>query len=105
MVVPIILSGRSGTRLHPLLGIIHPEQYRKQLLDEMRLQKNLSHLQDFKHNDSIFIPPGHQHPLENPGRILLKLVDVQSPAYTGDHDIVKFDDIYRRNEPVPNGQA
>lgn len=47
-------------------------------------------------NESTFIPAGHQHRLENPGKIDLVIVEVQSGAYLGEDDIVRFEDIYGR---------
>jgi mannose-1-phosphate guanylyltransferase/mannose-6-phosphate isomerase len=48
-------------------------------------------------NQSTYIPLGVQHRLENPGQIPLHLIEVQSGAYLGEDDIVRFDDVYRRN--------
>ena len=47
-------------------------------------------------NESTYIPAGHRHRLENPGTIDLVLIEVQSGAYLGEDDIVRFDDIYGR---------
>jgi mannose-1-phosphate guanylyltransferase / mannose-6-phosphate isomerase len=47
-------------------------------------------------NQSTFIPLGHSHRLENPGRIPLHLIEVQSGPYLGEDDIVRFDDTYGR---------
>ena len=47
-------------------------------------------------NESTFIPIGRVHTLENPGTIPLQLVEVQSGAYLGEDDIVRFDDVYGR---------
>lgn len=53
-------------------------------------------------NQSTYIPLGVTHRLENPGVIPLELIEVQSGAYLGEDDIVRFDDIYGRglNEKV-----
>ncbi|MEX1147867.1 MAG: mannose-1-phosphate guanylyltransferase/mannose-6-phosphate isomerase, partial [Sphingomonadales bacterium] len=48
-------------------------------------------------NESTYIPIGETHRLENPGKILLHIVEVQSGAYLGEDDIVRFDDTYGRN--------
>ena len=48
-------------------------------------------------NESTFIPMGVRHRLENPGKIPLHLIEVQSGSYLGEDDIVRFDDIYGRN--------
>lgn len=47
-------------------------------------------------NQSTFIPLGHTHRLENPGKIDLHLIEVQSGAYLGEDDIVRFEDTYGR---------
>ncbi|CAM9424254.1 unnamed protein product, partial [Discosporangium mesarthrocarpum] len=49
-------------------------------------------------NQSTYIPLGVQHRLENPGEIELTLIEVQSGAYLGEDDIVRFDDIYGRSK-------
>lgn len=48
-------------------------------------------------NESTYIPVGCVHALENPGVIPLELVEVQSGAYLGEDDIVRFDDRYGRS--------
>ncbi|MFZ2628999.1 MAG: mannose-1-phosphate guanylyltransferase/mannose-6-phosphate isomerase [Rugosibacter sp.] len=48
-------------------------------------------------NESTYIPLGHTHRLENPGRIPLEIIEVQSGAYLGEDDIVRFEDKYGRN--------
>ncbi|MCV6588622.1 MAG: mannose-1-phosphate guanylyltransferase/mannose-6-phosphate isomerase [Marinobacterium sp.] len=47
-------------------------------------------------NQSTYIPVGAVHSLENPGKIPLELIEVQSGAYLGEDDIVRFDDLYGR---------
>jgi mannose-1-phosphate guanylyltransferase len=47
-------------------------------------------------NESTFIPAGHKHRLENPGKIDLVLIEVQSGSYLGEDDIVRFEDHYGR---------
>jgi mannose-1-phosphate guanylyltransferase/mannose-6-phosphate isomerase len=47
-------------------------------------------------NESAYIPSGTPHRLENPGRIPLHLVEVQTGAYLEEDDIVRFDDAYGR---------
>ncbi|MCW8092170.1 mannose-1-phosphate guanylyltransferase/mannose-6-phosphate isomerase [Alteromonas sp. ASW11-130] len=47
-------------------------------------------------NESVYIPIGHVHALENPGKIPLELIEVQSGAYLGEDDIVRFSDRYGR---------
>jgi mannose-1-phosphate guanylyltransferase / mannose-6-phosphate isomerase len=47
-------------------------------------------------NESAYIPSGTRHRLENPGRIPLHLVEVQTGSYLEEDDIVRFDDAYGR---------
>jgi mannose-1-phosphate guanylyltransferase len=47
-------------------------------------------------NESTYIPVGVVHSLENPGKIPLELVEVQSGSYLGEDDIVRFSDRYGR---------
>ncbi len=47
-------------------------------------------------NESTFIPIGEVHALENPGKIPLELIEVQSGSYLGEDDIVRFEDHYGR---------
>jgi mannose-1-phosphate guanylyltransferase/mannose-6-phosphate isomerase len=49
-------------------------------------------------DESTYIPLGHKHRLANPGRIPLELIEVQSGAYLGEDDIVRFEDVYGRGE-------
>ncbi len=48
-------------------------------------------------DQSTYIPLGTQHRLENPGKIPLHLIEVQSGSYLGEDDIVRFEDTYGRN--------
>jgi len=48
-------------------------------------------------DESTYIPLGHKHRLANPGRIPLELIEVQSGAYLGEDDIVRFEDQYGRD--------
>ena len=48
-------------------------------------------------NESIYIPIGSVHALENPGKIPLDLIEVQTGSYLGEDDIVRFEDRYGRS--------
>ena len=48
-------------------------------------------------NESTYIPIGVKHRLENPGKMPLYLIEVQSGGYLGEDDIVRFEDLYRRS--------
>ena len=47
-------------------------------------------------NQSAYIPIGSKHRLSNPGKISLKLIEVQSGSYLGEDDIHRFEDNYGR---------
>lgn len=47
-------------------------------------------------NESTFIPATWKHRLENPGRIPLTIIEIQSGEYLGEDDIIRFDDVYGR---------
>lgn len=49
-------------------------------------------------DESTYIPLGHKHRLSNPGRIPLELIEVQSGAYLGEDDIVRYEDVYGRSQ-------
>ena len=49
-------------------------------------------------NQSTYIPLGEVHALENPGKIPLELIEVQSGSYLGEDDIVRFEDRYGRSQ-------
>ncbi len=47
-------------------------------------------------NQSVYIPLGEVHRLENPGKTMLEMIEVQSGSYLGEDDIVRFEDTYGR---------
>jgi mannose-1-phosphate guanylyltransferase/mannose-6-phosphate isomerase len=47
-------------------------------------------------NQSTYIPLGMLHRLENPGKVPLYLIEVQSGGYLGEDDIVRLEDTYNR---------
>ena len=54
-------------------------------------------MQLLNENQSTYIPLGVNHRLENPGKIPLEIIEVQSGSYLGEDDIVRFDDNYGRS--------
>ncbi len=48
-------------------------------------------------NQSVYIPLGAQHRLENPGKLPMVLIEVQTGAYVGEDDIVRYEDVYARD--------
>jgi mannose-1-phosphate guanylyltransferase/mannose-6-phosphate isomerase len=53
-------------------------------------------------NESTYIPIGAKHRIENPGKVPLHIIEVQSGSYLGEDDIVRFEDRYGR-DGVGNG--
>ena len=48
-------------------------------------------------NESTYIPVGTKHRIENPGKVPLHMIEVQSGSYLGEDDIVRFEDVYGRD--------
>ncbi|UZJ38157.1 mannose-1-phosphate guanylyltransferase/mannose-6-phosphate isomerase [Prosthecochloris sp. SCSIO W1103] len=57
-----------------------------------------------REDQSTYIPLGTKHRLENPGKIPLELIEVQTGSYLGEDDIERFDDKYGRSTVSANGQ-
>jgi len=51
-------------------------------------------------NESTFIQVGQVHRLENPGKVDLEMIEVQSGSYLGEDDIVRLEDVYGRSKPT-----
>ena len=49
-------------------------------------------------NQSVYIPLGAVHRMENPGKVPMVLIEVQTGSYLGEDDIVRYDDIYARGQ-------
>lgn len=49
-----------------------------------------------KEDESTYIPIGVKHRLENPGKIQLEIIEVQTGSYLGEDDILRFEDVYGR---------
>ena len=50
-------------------------------------------------NQSIYIPLGSAHRLENPGKVPMVLIEVQTGSYLGEDDIIRYEDVYARKKP------
>ncbi|WGI21420.1 mannose-1-phosphate guanylyltransferase/mannose-6-phosphate isomerase [Amylibacter sp. IMCC11727] len=48
-------------------------------------------------NQSVYIPLGAVHRLENPGKVPMVLIEVQTGSYLGEDDIVRYEDVYARD--------
>jgi mannose-1-phosphate guanylyltransferase/mannose-6-phosphate isomerase len=57
---------------------------------------------DLTENQSIYVPLGEKHRLENPGDQPVELIEVQSGSYLGEDDIVRYEDVYGRTDNEPN---
>ncbi len=49
-------------------------------------------------NQSVFIPLGAVHRMENPGKLDMVLIEVQTGSYLGEDDIVRYEDVYARGQ-------
>ncbi len=49
-------------------------------------------------NESTYVPIGSVHSLENPGKVPVEMIEVQSGSYLGEDDIVRFEDLYGRTK-------
>ena len=47
-------------------------------------------------NQSVYLPLGCVHRMENPGKVPMVLIEVQTGAYVGEDDIVRYEDVYAR---------
>jgi mannose-6-phosphate isomerase-like protein (cupin superfamily) len=122
-IIPVILSGGAG--LWPMSRESYPKQLLS-LLDQHTLVQRTAlrvalSLQEHFHraehwivvngtaivtrddeemllheNESVFVPLGCIHRIENPGKIPLDLIEVQSGTYLDEDDIVRLQDVYRR---------
>ncbi|MBL4750072.1 MAG: mannose-1-phosphate guanylyltransferase/mannose-6-phosphate isomerase [Amylibacter sp.] len=48
-------------------------------------------------NQSVYIPVGEKHRMENPGKVPMVLIEVQTGSYLGEDDIVRYEDVYARD--------
>ena len=51
----------------------------------------------FSEGESVFVPLGSVHRLENPGKVEMALIEIQTGTYLGEDDIVRFEDLYARD--------
>ncbi len=47
-------------------------------------------------NQSVYVPLGIRHRLENPGKVAMVLIELQTGSYLGEDDIRRFEDVYAR---------
>ena len=48
-------------------------------------------------NESVYIPLGARHRMENPGKLPMVLIEVQTGSYLGEDDIIRYEDVYARD--------
>jgi len=48
-------------------------------------------------NQSVYIPLGAVHRMENPGKVPMVLIEVQTGSYLGEDDIIRYEDVYARS--------
>ena len=48
-------------------------------------------------NQSVYIPLGAVHRMENPGMVPMVLIEVQTGSYLGEDDIIRYEDVYARD--------
>ena len=49
-------------------------------------------------NQSVYIPLGSVHRMENPGKVPMVLIEVQTGSYLGEDDIIRYEDVYARGQ-------
>ena len=49
-------------------------------------------------NESVYIPLGAKHRMENPGKVPMVLIEVQTGSYLGEDDIIRYEDVYARGQ-------
>ena len=55
-------------------------------------------VQTITENQSVYIPLGTVHRMENPGKLPMTLIEVQTGSYFGEDDIIRYDDVYARGQ-------
>lgn len=53
-----------------------------------------------RENESTFIPAMNRHRLENPGKTNLEIIEVQTGGYLEEDDIIRYDDVYKRDNNI-----
>ena len=49
-------------------------------------------------NQSVYIPLGTVHRMQNPGKVDMVLIEVQTGTYLGEDDIIRYEDVYARGQ-------
>ena len=69
-------------------GIFRFGQNKVTIVDEVKLVSE---------GQSVYVPLGAKHRMENPGKLPLELIEVQIGTYLGEDDIIRYEDVYARN--------
>jgi len=100
-IIPLIMCGGAGMRLWPANN--GERQQVKRIVvkpgGRLSLQNRARERVDLHSdgNESIYIPMGAVHRMENPGKIQLELIEVQTGSYLGEDDIIRIEDDYQRS--------
>ena len=89
-IFPTLLAGGSGTRLWPLSRKSYPKQFSKLIGDKTLIQGSAF-------GESVYVPVGAKHRMENNENSPMVLIEVQTGSYLGEDDIVRYEDRYARN--------
>jgi len=82
---------------------LQTHQHRNEHWVVVRGQALITHGDEIKpllKNQSSFIPANQKHRLENPTDELLVIIEVQCGEYLGEDDIVRYEDVYGRSNPI-----
>ena len=75
-----------SVRMHPMSLVVQGTA-RVTVDDDVRLVGE---------NESVYIPLGAVHRMENPGKVEMVLIEVQTGSYLGEDDIIRYEDVYAR---------
>lgn len=114
MLLPVIMAGGTGSRLWPMSRELYPKQFLRLFGQNSMLQETITRLSGLEIHEPMVIcneehrflvaeqlrqlniPIGAEHSLENPGRIPLEVLEIQSGSYLGEDDIIRIKDQYGR---------
>ncbi len=102
MRVGVILCGGVGSRLWPVSRELHPKPFMRMADGQSLLQKAFlrgAALPFVDTSESTYIPAGRKHRLGDPGIPKLAVTKVQSGAYLGEDDVVRFEYVCGRAAP------
>jgi hypothetical protein len=92
---PVVLLHASHTAAAAAVGEVSPQVAQRHLGITARVTVGDS-VRSLHGNESICVPNGARHRLENPGKIDQELIEVQTGSYLGKDDILRIEDEYHR---------